>query len=105
MWQISSPRRAEGDANCHPASGRPASARGISCVVHADRLAPVISDSSDQPRRTYSYLGPAGTFTEAALAQVPDARGHHWNPVRNVGEALADVVEGRSDAAMIAIEN
>ncbi|HBU41855.1 MAG TPA: prephenate dehydratase, partial [Microbacterium sp.] len=26
-------------------------------------------------------------------------------PVRNVGEALADVVEGRSDAAMIAIEN
>ncbi|MCU4673026.1 prephenate dehydratase [Microbacterium fluvii] len=56
-------------------------------------------------RRSYSYLGPAGTFTEAALAQVPEARGHHWNPVRNVGEALADVVEGRSDAAMIAIEN
>ncbi len=25
--------------------------------------------------------------------------------MRNVGEALADVVEGRSDAAMIAIEN
>lgn len=57
------------------------------------------------PRRTYSYLGPAGTFTEAALAQVPEARGHEWRPVRNVGEALADVVEGRSDAAMIAIEN
>lgn len=57
------------------------------------------------PRRTYSYLGPAGTFTEAALAQVPEARGHAWRPVRNVGEALADVVEGRSDAAMIAIEN
>lgn len=57
------------------------------------------------PRRTYSYLGPAGTFTEAALAQVPEARGQDWRPVRNVGEALADVVEGRSDAAMIAIEN
>jgi prephenate dehydratase len=57
------------------------------------------------PRRTYSYLGPAGTFTEAALAQVPEARGQVWNPVRNVAEALADVVEGRSDAAMIAIEN
>ncbi len=56
-------------------------------------------------RRTYSYLGPAGTFTEAALAQVPEARGHDWRPVRNVAEALADVVEGRSDAAMIAIEN
>ncbi|WP_022880211.1 prephenate dehydratase [Microbacterium sp. B19] len=56
-------------------------------------------------RRTYSYLGPAGTFTEAALAQVPEARDQIWRPVRNVGEALADVVEGRSDAAMIAIEN
>ncbi|MDL9979202.1 prephenate dehydratase [Microbacterium candidum] len=56
-------------------------------------------------RRVYSYLGPAGTFTEAALAQVHEARGQEWRPVRNVGEALADVVEGRSDAAMIAIEN
>ncbi len=56
-------------------------------------------------RRTYSYLGPAGTFTEAALDQVPEARGHEWRPVHNVGEALADVLEGRSDAAMIAIEN
>ncbi len=56
-------------------------------------------------RRTYSYLGPAGTFTEAALAQVPEAWGQEWRGVRNVGEALADVVEGRSDAAMIAIEN
>lgn len=56
-------------------------------------------------RRTYSYLGPAGTFTEAALAQVPEARGQIWKPVRNVGEALADVVAGTSDAAMIAIEN
>ena len=62
--------------------------------------------SIDAPvRRTYSYLGPAGTFTEAALSQVPEARDQIWRPVRNVGEALADVVEGRSDAAMIAIEN
>ncbi|WP_353114164.1 prephenate dehydratase [Microbacterium sp.] len=56
-------------------------------------------------RRTYSYLGPAGTFTEAALDQVPEARGHEWRPVHNVGEALGDVLSGRSDAAMIAIEN
>ena len=60
---------------------------------------------SDAERRTYSYLGPAGTFTEAALAQVPEARGQIWRPVHNVGEALADVTSGRSDAAMIAIEN
>lgn len=64
-----------------------------------------MSDEPEANRRTYSYLGPAGTFTEAALAQVPEARGQIWRPVRNVGEALADVVEGRSDAAMIAIEN
>ena len=53
----------------------------------------------------YSYLGPAGTFTEAALKQVPEAAGQPWRPVNNVGEALDDVVEGRSVAAMIAIEN
>lgn len=56
-------------------------------------------------RRTYSFLGPAGTFTEAALAQVPEARGHEWRAVRNVAEAIDDVVSGRSDGAMIAIEN
>jgi prephenate dehydratase len=54
---------------------------------------------------TYSYLGPAGTFTEAALAQVPEAAGKPWRPVNNVGEALEDVISGRSVAAMIAIEN
>ena len=83
--------------------------------MHIARLAPVTSEAPETEasvpeasvpaRRTYSYLGPAGTFTEAALAQVPEARGQEWRPVRNVGEALADVIEGRSDAAMIAIEN
>jgi prephenate dehydratase len=57
------------------------------------------------PAETYSYLGPAGTFTGAALAQVPEAVGKHWRSVNNVGEALGDVVTGRSVAAMIAIEN
>ncbi|WOF22514.1 prephenate dehydratase [Microbacterium betulae] len=62
--------------------------------------------STDAPeRRTYSYLGPAGTFTEAALAQVPEARGQIWRPVSNVGQALDDVVGNRAHAAMIAIEN
>ncbi len=66
----------------------------------------ITDPTADAPaRRTYSFLGPVGTFTEAALAQVPEARGQKWHSVRNVGEALADVVEGRSDAAMIAIEN
>ena len=59
----------------------------------------------DTTLRRYSYLGPAGTFTEAALRQVPEAQGQEWAPVANIGEALSDVVSGVSDAAMIAIEN
>lgn len=54
---------------------------------------------------TYSYLGPAGTFTWAALTQVADAADKTWRSVNNAGEALDDVVSGRSVAAMIAIEN
>lgn len=53
----------------------------------------------------YSYLGPAGTFTEAALKQVPEAAGATWHSVNNVGQALDEVISGRSTAAMIAIEN
>ncbi|MGV8882698.1 MAG: prephenate dehydratase [Rhodoglobus sp.] len=63
-----------------------------------------MSENAD-PAETYSYLGPAGTFTEAALKQVPEAAGKPWRSVNNVGEALDDVVTGRSIAAMIAIEN
>jgi prephenate dehydratase len=59
----------------------------------------------ETPTDTYSFLGPSGTFTEAALAQVPEAQGKPWRAVSNVGEALGDVVSGRSIAAMIAIEN
>ncbi|RFA23523.1 prephenate dehydratase [Subtercola boreus] len=62
-------------------------------------------DSTPAASKTYSYLGPSGTFTEAALAQVPEAAGQTWRSVNNVGEALDDVTSGRSVAAMIAIEN
>ncbi len=61
--------------------------------------------SAPSQSESYSYLGPAGTFTESALKQVPAAQGKNWRPVSNVGEALEDVVSGRSYAAMIAIEN
>ena len=53
----------------------------------------------------YSYLGPVGTFTWEALGQVEDAKNAEWVSVSNVGEALDDVLQGRSDFAMIAIEN
>ncbi len=58
-----------------------------------------------RPDETYSYLGPSGTFTEAALKQVEAARGRTWRAVNSASEALADVVSGTSVAAMIAIEN
>ena len=54
---------------------------------------------------TYAYLGPVGTFTWTALGQVPEAVGADWLPVNNVGEALAAVIDGRAEAAMIAVEN
>ena len=57
------------------------------------------------PTPQYSYLGPAGTFTWHALAQVAEAAGAEWRSVSNVGEALDDVVAGRSMGAMIAVEN
>src|SRR5690606_10213268 len=43
--------------------------------------------------------------TWAALRQVPEAQGQVWRSVNNVGEALDDVVTGRSVGAVIAIEN
>ena len=70
--------------------------------MHSKLIAMSVAEPS---ARAYSYLGPAGTFTEAALKQVPEAVGATWHPVNNVGEALDDVVSGRSVAAMIAIEN
>lgn len=71
---------------------------GGPCVVHAAHY-------SGHVTATYSFLGPAGTFSEVALLQVPGAREAVRRPVLNVGEALRDVAEGRSDAAMVAIEN
>jgi len=54
---------------------------------------------------SYAYLGPEGTFTEAALLQVPGADAARRVPAATVGAAL-DAVRARSvDAAMVPIEN
>jgi prephenate dehydratase len=58
-----------------------------------------------KPQDRYSYLGPIGTFTWEALGQVEAAKKGEWVSVNNVGEALDDVLSGRSQYAMIAIEN
>ncbi|MFI7579713.1 prephenate dehydratase [Kocuria kalidii] len=53
----------------------------------------------------YAYLGPAGTFTEAALLGVEGAREAERLPVSSVPVALAAVRSGEVDAAMVPIEN
>lgn len=54
---------------------------------------------------TYAFLGPEGTFTEAALMQVPDAAQATRNPAATVNAALDMVRDGSADAAMVPIEN
>jgi prephenate dehydratase len=61
--------------------------------------------SRNSSTKTYSYLGPVGTFTELALAQVPEAKGANWHPVANVQEAIDNVISGHSARAVIPIEN
>ena len=56
-------------------------------------------------KRSYSFLGPVGTFTELALAQVPEAKGATHHPVSHVQEAIDDVLSGRSIRAVIPVEN
>ena len=61
--------------------------------------------SNGSAKKTYSYLGPIGTFTELALAQVAEAKGAIWHPVSHVQEALDDVLAGRAFRAIIPVEN
>lgn len=58
-----------------------------------------------QPAPTYAFLGPEGTFTEAALMQVPGAADATRVPASNVNAALDQVRSGSADAAMVPIEN
>jgi prephenate dehydratase len=61
--------------------------------------------SNGSTKKTYSYLGPIGTFTELALAQVAEAKGGNWHPVSHVQEAIDDVIAGRAFRAIIPVEN
>lgn len=53
----------------------------------------------------YTFLGPQGTFTEAALMQVPGAAAATRVPASDVNAALDMVREGTMNAAMVPIEN
>ena len=56
-------------------------------------------------KHTYAYLGPVGTFTELALAQVAEAKGQNWLPVSNVQEAIDLVIAKRAFRAIVPVEN
>ena len=53
----------------------------------------------------YTYLGPEGTFSEAALLSVPGADDAERIPSVSVPAALAKVRDRSVDAAMVPIEN
>lgn len=53
----------------------------------------------------YTYLGPSGTFTEAALLTVPGALDAARVPATSVPDALERLRNGDADAAMVPIEN
>lgn len=53
----------------------------------------------------YTYLGPEGTFTEAALLRVPGAGAAARLPSPSVDTALERVRAGEAAAAMVPIEN
>ena len=53
----------------------------------------------------FGYLGPAGTFTEAALRTVPEAAGADLVPYVSVASALEAVRQGETGGAMVPLEN
>ncbi|WP_035847078.1 prephenate dehydratase [Kitasatospora azatica] len=53
----------------------------------------------------YTYLGPAGTFTEAALHTLPEAATRELVPLASVQAALDAVRAGEASAAFVPIEN
>ncbi|MFI1014477.1 prephenate dehydratase [Streptomyces sp. NPDC020965] len=53
----------------------------------------------------YTYLGPEGTFTEAALRTLPEAAARELVPMVSVPAALDAVRNGDAAAALVPIEN
>ncbi|HVM28394.1 MAG TPA: prephenate dehydratase [Mycobacteriales bacterium] len=57
------------------------------------------------PPARFGYLGPAGTFTEAALRTLPAAGRADLHPYASVAAALEAVRAGDTDGAMVPLEN
>lgn len=63
-----------------------------------------MSVEQQQPVR-YAYLGPEGTFTEAALLTLPEAASVEARPYPTVPAALDSVRRGECAAAVVAMES
>ncbi len=61
--------------------------------------------SSINRKSTYAFLGPVGTFTELALAQVKAANNAKSIPVATVTEAIDAVLTGKAVRAIVPVEN
>lgn len=57
------------------------------------------------PPARYAYLGPEGTFAEAALRTIPAADRSELQPAPTVAGALTAVRRGEADHALVPIEN
>jgi prephenate dehydratase len=59
----------------------------------------------ETPSTRFAYLGPEGTFAEAALLSAVASSGGARFPQPSVGAALAAVRSGDADAALVPLEN
>jgi prephenate dehydratase len=57
------------------------------------------------PPTKYAYLGPAGTFSEAALRTIPAAAAAEQIPCVSVADALDAVRRGEVGASLVPLEN
>ena len=64
-----------------------------------------MAKSVNNKKSTYAYLGPVGTFTELALAQVKEAKSAKQLPVSTINEAIEAVVSGKAQRAIVPVEN
>ena len=77
----------------------------VSCILCASILlvGPLLAGRAEAAVRV-SYLGPAGTYTEEA-ARFWFQEGEVMTPKETVNDAIADVLSGRADYAVIPQEN
>ena len=64
-----------------------------------------IGNTSAKASAVYAFLGPVGTFTELALAQILEAKDAEWLPAPTVHEALAAVLSGEAVRAVVPVES